>query len=177
VPLRSLLLSITLLSLLTGCAGEPDWSPLPAQYRFQPDSEPRVVGMAIRMEEPQVDNYLVSGVLRDELGSMWRWANPRMQLRLQVAERRASTFYIDFVISETTFKETGPVTFRFLLNDQEISRATYDKPGEKHHEAPVAASLLDPTVPVTITIEADRWWTSEDGTKLAFLLVGAGFQQ
>lgn len=151
---------------------------MPPQYPFDPRKEPRVVGMATRMEEPNADIYLVSGILPDAPGSRWRWANPKAELRFQFLQAAAATFFIDLVLADSVFRETGPVEFTFRLEGREFARTRLDRPGGHHFEAPVEAGWVNAALPSTLTIEADRYFTAPtDGVKLAFLLVAAGFRQ
>jgi len=164
--------------VLTACSSEPAWQPLPMQRVFDPSTEPKVVGAIISMESPHVDNYIVSGVITREPGSSWRWANEKAQLRFALSETERMKFVADFVIADETFKVTGPVTMKFVVDGKLLGSERYDKPGEKHYETEVAPGLLRADGPMTVVAEVDKYFKSEqDGVKLGFLLIRMGFTQ
>ena len=68
VSLRLPLLVILSL-LLCACGPTVEWYPPPAQYVFDPGSEPRVVGAIAAMDDVHVEDYILSGVLAGDRGS------------------------------------------------------------------------------------------------------------
>jgi hypothetical protein len=162
---------------LGGCKPNPYSYPPPVQRVFDPNSEPGVVGEMISMESPQADNYVVRGTITNEPGAKWRWCEPRLDLRFQLASTKGLKFFMDFVINENTFARTGPVQFRFSIDGKPVGEVRYESPGVKHFETPVDSSLLRTGQPVTVTAEADKFIVGEtDQVKLAFLIVAAGFK-
>jgi hypothetical protein len=131
----------------------------------------------IAMNSPYADRHILSGVLGGEPSGLWRWANQRAELRFELAELEGQTMFVRFVLSEDTFKVTGPVTMQFFLETTPMGAMHCAKPGEYEFERPAPPSLLKTGVPVTIAAEADKVWISPDNTKLGFLLVSAGFKE
>jgi len=174
---RRLFIAATVLLCLSACTPEPEWYAPPMQ-RAAPRKEPRAVGSVITMDSPMADSYIVSGVLRGEPLSQWRWTNQRPELRFYLTETKGLKFFMDFVLAEATFKFTGPVTVRFSIDGKPLGIAHYGKPGDQHYENEVPESLLKTSEPVTVAAEVDKVYVSpQDGVKLGFLLVRAGFEQ
>src|SRR5262245_27950517 len=113
---RSKSILILMLFALNSCTPTPDWYPPPTQRDFNPDSEPRAVGNVVSMDAPQVETYIVSGIITNEPGAAWRWANPRAELRFSILDPANITFFSDFVIADSTFAITGPVTMSFFID-------------------------------------------------------------
>lgn len=135
------------------------------------------MGEMISMESPQADNYVVRGTITNEPGAKWRWCEPRLDLRFQVASNKGLKYFMDFVINENTFAKTGPVRFRFSVDGKPIGEVRYDTPGIKHFESAVDPAVLRTDQPVIATAEADKYIVGEtDQVKLAFLVVAAGFR-
>ncbi|MCS7027070.1 MAG: hypothetical protein NZV14_19925 [Bryobacteraceae bacterium] len=163
--------------LLSQCKPVPQSYPPPLQRNFNPDAEPPAVGEAISMMSPEADNYILSGTITNEPGVKWRWCAPRLEMRFQLASTRGLTYFMDFVLNENTFAQTGPVKFRFLIDGKSLGEVLYDTPGEKHFETPVPPELLRTDRPVVVTTEVDKYLVSQsDQAKLAFLLISAGFK-
>lgn len=138
--------------------------------------DPRVLGDMVGMESPFAERHILSGLLGAPAGSQWRWANQRAVLRFQVMEPEHLKFFVRFVIADSTFKTTGPVTMRFFLNDKLLGTMPCGTHGERLFEAPVPAGWIQPGEIVTTAVEVDKVWISSDNAKLGFLLVSAGFK-
>ncbi|MBI3682686.1 MAG: hypothetical protein HY235_20115 [Acidobacteria bacterium] len=162
---------------MCACAPSPEWYPPPAQVVLPPESEPRVVGAIIAMDSPYVDNYIVGGIVPAAPGSPWRWTHQRPELRFQLAEIKGLRFFMDLVIPDTTFQKTGPVTLRFFVDGRQIGSAHYDTPGQKRFETRTPENVLT-TSPMVVAAEIDKVWVSpQDGARLGFLLIRAGFTE
>lgn len=166
------------MGVVCGCASGPGWYAPPAQYVFDPNAEPRLVGSIALMDDAFVENYILSGVLAGDKGSPWRWANDKAELRFQLGELKPVRFIVDFVIPHSTFEITGPVKMALSLNGKQVATMPVDKPGQQHWIVPVEAGQFDPVTPVVAKIEVNKFYQSEhDGTKLGFMLQRAGFEQ
>ncbi|MCC6390397.1 MAG: hypothetical protein IT167_07325 [Bryobacterales bacterium] len=175
---RRLFIAAAALLCLSACTPEPEWYAPPMQRAAPQNAEPRAVGSVIAMDSPLADSHIVSGVLRGEPLSQWRWTNQRPELRFFLTETKGLKFFMDFVLAEATFKFTGPVTVRFSIDGKALGSAHYSKPGDQHYETEVPESLLKTSEPVTVAAEVDKVYVSpQDGVKLGFLLVRAGFEQ
>ncbi len=165
-----------LAALGAGCASEPPYHELPIQRVAVTGSEPRLLADSISVDSSLAERHILSGVLPGPPGSQWLWTNPKATLRFQVMEPERRKFYADFVIADSTFKSTGPVTMSFYVKDKLVGVMRCDNHGRRHFEAPVPQGLIAPGEIVETVLEADKAWTAEDNAKLAFLLIGAGFK-
>ncbi len=164
--------------VLYACGPAVPWYPPPVQYHFDPNTEPRVVGAVAAMDDPQVENYILSGVLPGERGSPWRWANEKAELRFQLGELKPTKFFVDYVIPDSTFKLTGPVKVSVSIDGKPAGTADVRAQGQQHLTMAVDASKFDPVTAIVVRIEVDKFYQSEhDGTRLGFMLQRAGFEQ
>lgn len=168
--------ALPLFLLLGACEPYPDSYPPPQQRRFDPGREARAVGQVIAMESPQVDHYIVGGVLTREAGANWRWTAQRPELRFQLEQTEGLKFFLDLVVAGSTLEVTGPITIRFFIDGKQFGSVRYTDAGEKHFETPVDAKLLKSGEPIIVAAEVDKVFVAgNDGARLGFLLVKAGF--
>jgi hypothetical protein len=162
--------------LLVGCADIPDSYAPPIQRKpvNGPGSLP--LGSFITMGDPNADAHIVRDISRPEEATSWRWTHQKPALRFFLDTTENQKFVMDFTISDVTFKQTGPVTITFLINDKLLDTIRYDRPGSKHFEKQVPAEWLQTGTPVTVAAEVDKSYIApEDGAKLGFILTSAGF--
>ncbi len=108
----------------------------------------------------------------------WRWAGQRPAVRIRVRTTENVRYVIDFSIAEVTFKDTGPVTVTFTVNDHVLDRVRYTSAGQKHFEKSVPAEWLEPDKDAIAGAEIDKVWTSkDDGARFGFILTRIGLAQ
>lgn len=163
-------------ALSAACSAPPPYHELPMQRAAVLGSEPRILADAISVDSQLAERHILSGVLPGGPGSQWLWANQRVELRFQVMEKRQHHFYADFVIAESTFKSTGPVTMRFFVKGKPVGEMRCDTHGRRHFEAVVPEAMIEASEIVPASMEVDKTWTSTDNAKLGFLFIGAGFK-
>ncbi len=128
------------------------------------------------MKQPDADAHLLRDISHFVEGSDWRWAGAHPQMRFYLGSSRNVRFLMDFSIADATFRDTGPVTFTFLVNGSVFDRVRYAASGIQHYEKSVPAHLLRANQENVVEIEFDKVWTSkEDGARLSILLLRAGF--
>jgi hypothetical protein len=87
-------------------------------------------------------------------------------------------YTLDFSIADSTFKDTGPVTLTFFVNDRIIGTRRYTLPGTYHFEQPVPPNWVEAGKEATLAAEIDKVWVApQDGAKLGFILSRIGLQQ
>ena len=160
------------LVVLCGCDRAPDY-PVPAQ-------SPAVENVAlpgarvVEMEEPGLMLRVVRDISPD-LTSNWRWGFQRPALRLRVRETENLKFVIDYAVPEITFKDTGPVTIAFSVNDHVLDRVRVTAPGAQHFEKPVPAEWMAPDQDAIVGGEIDKMWPSPgDGKPFGFIITRMG---
>jgi hypothetical protein len=129
------------------------------------------------ISDPNARDQIVRGVA--ETGPRtWRWTDAHPIFRFYVPEVPRAQFLMDFTLPPVTFRETGPVTLTFRLNDQPLDRVRYDAPGELHYRKAIPDELLHRNGVNLIAIDAEPAWVSkEDGRTYGFILVRAGFAE
>jgi hypothetical protein len=175
--LRRFLFPALCLWLCAGCSSLPEsFAPPPQRPPLEvPPGLP--VGYFVYMGDPESDRYIVQGFASMSEGA-WRWAYEHPVLRFWGPDMEPVHFFMDFAIPERTFRETGPVTLTVSLNGQVFDHLRCAQAGQQSysHEAP--AALLLKNAMNLVSIQPDKFWVSrEDGTKLGFILVRAGFSE
>lgn len=174
VRITRLIIAAALLALC-GCHTPPDWYPLPLQ-RNAGKAATTPVATVVSMESLRAEHHIVGGIVTTEAGASWRWTTERPVLRFQLNDNHDLRFVADFVVAEATFKQTGPVTLRFLIDGKEFARQRYDQPGEKHFEAKLDPALLPVEKSFQVAIDIQPFFLSPiDGAKLGILLIRMGF--
>ena len=87
-------------------------------------------------------------------------------------------YVIDFALPEVTFKDTGPVTLSFYVNDHLLDSVHYTHSGDEHFEKPVPPEWIPLSQESTVAAAIDKVWVApSDGNKLGFVLVRMGLTQ
>jgi hypothetical protein len=167
--------NLCILLLLTGCSGGPDTYRPPIQRHplLGPEAH---LGQEISMNDPMADAYIVRDISKTTEGNSWRWAYKHPELRFYLRSIDGLKFVLDAGVPDTTFKEIGPVTLTIRINDHELDKVRFDRPGNQHYEKPVPEAFLLPGSENVVAIEPDKQWVSKaDGAALSFVLIHAGF--
>jgi hypothetical protein len=170
--LRALAAAILVFSL-TGCQNLPPPLPLPEQFVPFETFRPYRISRTVSMGDEAAATHFVSGIL--PLVGTWAWTNKRPTVKLTTAGTENVLYVIDFSIADVTFKDTGPVTVTFFVNDHALGTQLYDKPGAKHWEKLVPGEWLQPKSETLVAAEIDKVWKSpDDGAQLGFILSNIG---
>jgi hypothetical protein len=162
--------------LLASCAADPGWLPLPAQQSLDLGPDPSGVGPAVKMEDPDANDYIVRDI--GLMPGIWRWAFLHPELRFRVAHPEGMRFGAEINIPEVTFKVTGPVVVTYFVNGRRLGLVRCEHPGTYMIDHAVPPAWLVPGAYIHATFDADRHWVSpEDGAQLSFLLSRAGFTE
>jgi hypothetical protein len=107
----------------------------------------------------------------------WRWTGQHPTVRLPRGNSQDIRYVIDFTIPEVTFKETGPVTISFYVNDHLVDRKSYTAPGTQHFEKAVPPNWIDEGNSTAVGAEIDKVFVSKnDGERLGFILTSIGLK-
>lgn len=160
-------------AVLCGCRSSPDY-PVPRQSptfeNFKPPTGLRVVDLS----QPGAGAHIVRDILGD-FSLPWRWTLQRPAVEVRIGFDRHLNYVIDFTIPEVTFKDTGPVTLAFTVNDRLLDRVRYASPGSKHFEQPVPPDWIAPHSDVVVGAEIDKTrMSNNDGARLGFILSRIG---
>jgi len=166
---------ILLLLLAGACSRSPDIYQPPIQRKPLTGPEGHL-GQFINMSDPAADAFIVRDMSKTTEGGSWRWAYRHPQLRFYLRGVDRLHFEMDSRLAENTFQETGPVTLTISINEHELDKIRFDKPGDRHFDKLVPAAFLLPHSENFVSLETDKQWVSkEDGAVLSFVLVRAGF--
>jgi hypothetical protein len=167
---------LTLSLVLIGCPSASDTFPPPLQRQLPAAPEKKPVGWFVNMDDPNAEDYIVSGIQTNVEGSGWRWTHEFPELRFVLDRTQNVKFAMDFGFPEYNFKQTGPVTLSFFVNGKLLDKVRYATFGDRHYEKPVPAAWLK-TGPFTeVRIVVDPPWVAPvDKARLGFVLHRAGF--
>jgi hypothetical protein len=108
----------------------------------------------------------------------WRWTFQKPTVKVVASTNQGLRYTIDFSLPEVTFKETGPVTMTFLVNDHVLDSVRYTASGEYHYEKAVPANWVEPLQDTVLAAAIDKVWVAPaDGAKLGFILTRIGLTQ
>ena len=164
------------LLLLASCTRDPGWLPIPAQQSLDLGPDPSGVGPAVKMADPDANDYIVRDI--GLMPGIWRWAFLHPELRFRVKHSAGLHFTAEIHIPEVTFTVTGPVVLTYSVNGRSLGFVRCDRPGTYQIDHAVPPAWLVPGDYIHVTFDADRHWVApEDGAQLSFLLFRAGFTE
>lgn len=133
----------------------------------------------LNMADADAESHFVHDIDAALQGNTWRWTGKHPTVRLHLNSRQKLVYSMDFVIAESTFQQTGPVTLSLFVNDHLLDRVRYATPGPRRIEKPIPAEWLAPDQNATLAAEIDKVWTPPQpgGTPLGFILVSLGLRQ
>jgi hypothetical protein len=115
--------------------------------------------------------------ISDKLEGSWRWCQQKPTVKV-VASNQNLKYMIDFTLPDVTFKDTGPVTMTFSLNDHVVDRVRYTKAAQLHFEKAVPSNWVLVDKENLLAAEIDKMWVSkQDGTRFGFVLTRIGLTQ
>jgi hypothetical protein len=168
---------LTVLALaLCSCRTASDEYPVPVQRpSFEGFKLP--AGRVLNMDDPDAPLRFVRDI-SPGLAANWRWTDQRPAVRIRVRAVEKLKYTIDFTLPEATFKDTGPVTVTFTVNDHVLGRVSYAASGSRHFEKAVPTDWVAINKDATVGAEVDKPWISkDDGTRLGFILTRIGLTQ
>lgn len=166
-------LAVLSAAAFTGCVATPESYPVPEQrLPFRPQA--LISSEFVGAGDPHASQFFVRDIHASDSG-LWRWtaAEPELQFILKSTQNRRLIY--EFIVNETTFRDTGPVAITFLVNGNIVARERYDTPGDKRLEITVPDVWLRAGEPVRVTARIENTWRSPNGDVLGVLLKRAGF--
>jgi hypothetical protein len=164
-------------SLLAACETTPASYPVPEQSRLPENARPHQLSKMIDMAYGDSAEHFVKDIAPGEPAT-WRWAykNPTVKIRLLTNENLR--YAIDFSLPNATFKDTGPVTVTFSVNDHALDRIRYDHAGEYHYEKRVPSEWIRVGGDTLVAAEVDKTWIApRDHKELGLILTRIGLTQ
>ncbi len=163
--------------LLSSCQNMPEPYAPPVQRQPFEDARPHRMSRMVDMSDSDSPAHIISGIVPGA-PAPWRWANQKAVVKVTPRLNQGLRFVIDFSLPEVTFKQTGPVTMSFFVNERLLESAAYKTSGEYHYEKAVPAEWVEPLKDTTLAASTDKVWVSPtDGAKLGFILTRIGLTQ
>jgi hypothetical protein len=173
---RAFLLCLT--AFLGACQNIPEAYSPPEQRQLIADDRPYRIGRVMSMNDDAAPSRFVRDISPGLAGGLWRWTGKRPAINIFMRANDSVYYVIDFAVPDTTFKDTGPVTLSFYVNDRRLDSVRYPQPGTKHFEKAVPPDWIPVERESTVSAEIDKLWTSpDDGGQLGFILVRMGLEQ
>lgn len=171
-----LLLSSFLL-VLWSCDRPQEWYAPPPQRQPIRNPHPYNVTYLVDFGSPEADAHILRDIHKYD-GSAWRWTDQHPAVRVKIRTIESRKYVIDYTVPDITFKDTGPVTISFYVNDHLLGSERSDKPGMRHFEKPVPPGwlILDDTN--TLGAGIDKMWVARgDGKLFGFIISRIGLTQ
>jgi hypothetical protein len=161
--------------LLCGCRTLPDY-PVPDQSPSFENFKTHTVHV-VDLSRSGADAHVVRDILGATLAP-WRWTLQNPAVKVRLGYNTNLNYTIDFLIPAATFKDTGPVTVVFTVNDHVLDRVHYTAPGARHFEHAVPREWIQPHTDAIAGAGIDKVWVSkDDGARLGFILSRIGLAE
>jgi hypothetical protein len=161
---------------LTACESTPQAYAPPVQRIPFEAFRPYRVSRIVNMSDGDADAHIVSDILG--LSGNWRWTGQRPAVKVTLRNTEHIRYLIDFSVAEVLFKETGPITISFLVNDHVLDTIRYDQHGNQHYEKAIPSEWLEAGKETLVAASLDKVWTSPtDGARLGIILTRIGLTQ
>jgi hypothetical protein len=171
---RPLPVALVALLLTAACGRGPGSFAPPPQRSSAATWEPGNLVSFVAMDDPLVDDYIVQDISSER--GVFRWAYLHPELRFMVQDNRSLKFTAEIAIPQVTFKDTGPVTIKILIDGHWLTTLRCPRAEKYRIEEPVPSGWVTPGKAVHVTFETEpRWVSPLDGVQLSFLLYNAGF--
>ena len=157
------------------CVRTPDSYPAPEQHA-PPNKSDGGAADFLTFDTPAVATSVVKDVFVDEPGP-WRWTAADPEVRFALSSNGERTLLVDFAINDRTFRDTGPVTVSFYVNDHLASEERYTTYGDKSYEKRIPAAWLNGRSETRVRLHVDKVWPSPGGRALGILLKRVGFTE
>ena len=162
--------------LLAGCGRTPDGFPPPIQRDFATTSQATSPVTFLALGDPDAGAYVVRDIQANIEGDGWRWTHDRPAVRILLNRNDGWKARMEFSFPEPNFRQTGPVTVSFFVNDKLLDKVRYTTPGAKVFERAVPAAWLKAGEEALLSAEiAPPWIAPTDKAHLGFVLYKAGF--
>ena len=162
---------------LAACVTEPEVYAPPAQRKPFAEILTRSQPL-LDMSDPAVEQHFVQDIARGPQATPWRWTGKRPTVRIALRSTANYRYHMEFAVADPTFKDTGPVTITYFVNDTPIESVRYDSPGKKTYDKPIPMHLLKPMADNVLAAEIDKTWSGgKNGPPLGIILVNIGLVQ
>jgi hypothetical protein len=166
----SLVILTALAMGLMGCRNVPPPSPPPEQR--PPVMNPVHWQRIVQMNDVDAQDHFLRDI-DSQLGGTWRWSAKRPAIRLKPLTVEHLKYSVELAVPEQTFRTTGPVKIRFLVNGKQLDQVLYSTPGTHKFEKEVPQEWLHAGYDVILSAEIDKIYMDGDIPR-GFIIVSMG---
>jgi len=136
------------------------------------------LGPAVDVRDGQATAQLLRDFLGAEKPDRWHWTAEKPAVLFRVKPGRSPKFWMEFVIHDAIFLQTGPETLSVWVNGRLLGQRRYVTAGSQTYEGAVPAQWLREDGLTLVEMQFDKPYVAPaDGQKLSFLFIRAGFAQ
>jgi hypothetical protein len=163
--------------LAASCQNMPEPYAPPVQRQPFEDARQHHMVRMVSMSDGDVMSHIVQDIAPGE-PAPWKWTGQKPTIKVILRANQGLRYVIDFSLPEVTFKDTGPVTLSFLVNDHVLESVRYTASGEYHYEKAVPPEWVELFKDTMVAASVDKVWVAPtDGAKLGFILTRIGLTQ
>jgi len=163
---------------LCGCQSMPDAYAPPVQRPIFEENHAEFVNI-VNMGDADAPTRFVQDIspLAEGTEHSWRWCKRRPTVKIRLKTIGDLKYTIDLAVPEVTFRDTGPVTISFYVNQHLLDKARYTAAGQYHFEKPVPAEWMAPREDILLAASIDKVWVSKKGDEReGFILTRIGLK-
>ena len=163
--------------LLAACETTPAPYPVPEQSRLPENAQPHHISRMVDMACGDAESHFVKDI-RPGGPAPWHWAYKKPTVKVAMPVNENVRYVIDFSLPQATFKDTGPVTVTFFVNDRALGHVRYTRSGDYHFEMAVPSEWIRVDADTLLAAEVDKTWIApEDHKELGLILSRIGLTQ
>jgi hypothetical protein len=154
----------------------PDPYAPPEQRQPFENFTPYRINRIVSMSDGDAEAHFVRDI--QGLSGSWRWTGKHPEIHVFLRTNKMLHCVVEFSIAEATFKDTGPLTLTFYVNDRVLSTERYNAPGPQLFDKPVPPDFVEAGKDATVGVEVDKPWISpSDHAALGIILTRMGLAQ
>jgi hypothetical protein len=149
----------------------------PVQRQPFEEGRPHRILYIVDMSSADASAQIVGDISPGGPGA-WKWTFQNPTVKVVPRTNQRLSYLIDFGLPEVTFKATGPVTIKFLVNGHVLDSIRYTASGDYHYQKSVPPEWIEPLKETLLGASIDKVWVAPaDGAKLGFTLARIGLTQ
>jgi len=163
---------------LCACQNMPESYAPPVQRPIFEEYHPEFVNI-VNMGDVDAPTRFVQDIspLAEGAEHSWRWCKQRPTVKIRVKATANLKYTVDLAVPDVTFRDTGPVTISFYVNQHLLDRAQYTAAGQYHFEKAVPPDWIAPREDILLAASIDKVWVSKKGDEReGFILTRIGLK-
>src|SRR5262249_6354673 len=132
--------------------------------------------LIVAMSDPDVNQFIVSGVFGERDGVEWRFTAPHALFRLPRPPPENVGFYMRFFVQSRALLERGNTSLTGSLNGHRFG-SRFAVPGDMEYRAPVPREWIAESDPIEIAVDVDPGWGIANEKTYGLQLHSLGFER